>query len=62
VIGVANPLIGHSICLEIHLKQRVADLAIAHAERRGVHPPDLLADILEKVLSEDLIEAVIDDE
>lgn len=47
--------------MELQLRGRLADTLIRHAEKRGRKPSDLLADIIETVLNDDIVDAVMDD-
>lgn len=43
------------------LKGKHAETLIKHAERRGMEPAEMLSTIIETILSDDLVDAVIDD-
>lgn len=48
------------LCIELKLRAELARALLHSAESRKRRPIDLLADIIEKVLMDDLITAVLD--
>ena len=49
------------IFVEITLRNELARVLHAHAEKRRKEPVEVLADIVETVLKEDIVDAVLDD-
>lgn len=49
------------IDIELTLRGRLARMLTAHAERRRKGPAELLSDLIEAVLNDDLVNAVLDD-
>lgn len=45
----------------MQLRGRLAEVLIAHAGKRGCNPVDLLASLVEAVLNDDIVDAVLDD-
>lgn len=56
-----HPLEECEITLEINLRGEMARRVIEHAERLSRAPVELMADIVERVLADDLIDAVLDE-
>ena len=46
----------------IKIKGRAAKTIDAHAAKRGVHPKQILADIIHYVLEDDMVDAILDDQ
>lgn len=46
--------------MEISLRGDLADKVLRHARRLGVRPIDLVADVIDRVFLEDLVDAVVD--
>jgi hypothetical protein len=49
------------ITVDMTLKGPLAATLLRHAKRRKVRPIDLMADIVEAVLGDDIVDAVLDD-
>jgi hypothetical protein len=52
---------GVILMIETELRPPLSATLLAHADRRGVAPGELLASLIEAVLGDDLIDAVLDD-
>jgi hypothetical protein len=53
---------GVILMIETELRPPLSATLLCHAERRGIAPVALLADLVEVLLGDDLIDAVLDDE
>lgn len=49
------------IHVETTLRGRLAETLMRHADRRRARPVDVLASIVEAVLNDDIVDAVLDD-
>jgi hypothetical protein len=52
---------GVILMIETELRPPLSATLLAHAERRGIAPVELLASLIETLLGDDLIDAVLDD-
>lgn len=48
------------IDIELSLRGELADAVVAHAKRLGQEPAEMLADILEIVFEDNLVNAILD--
>lgn len=53
---------GPVLDVDLQLRGRNAAMLIAEAKKRRREPAELLADLIEKVLTDDLVDAVLDDD
>ena len=60
-ILTAHPLIDHEITVETVLRGELARTLIEHAEARHKRPIDVFADLVEIILRENMVDAILDD-
>jgi hypothetical protein len=56
-----HPLEDHEIKIEMGISGEMARTLLEHCERRSRAPVELMCDLVQMILSENLIDAILDD-